>query len=64
MRRPETWPDAVRHARKVVPKRPVILLATYGVEPPAGARRALGEALQSESDPAEHLLLALDSRLR
>jgi len=63
-RKPDSWPDAVRHARRIVPKRPVILLATYGVEAPAGARRALGEALQSESDPAERLLLALDPELR
>jgi hypothetical protein len=64
MRNSETWPDAVRHARRLVPRRPVVLLATYGVEPSAGARRALGEALQSESDPAERLLLALAPELR
>jgi hypothetical protein len=63
-RQPDSWPDAVRHARRIVPKRPVVLLATYGVEAPAGARRALGESLQSESDPAERLLLALDPELR
>jgi len=63
-RKSESWPDAVRHARSIVPKRPVVLLATYGVEPPAGARRALGEAIQCESDPAERLLLALDPELR
>jgi len=63
-RKPDSWPDAVRHARRIVPKRPVILLATYGVEAPAGARRALGESLQSEADPAERLLLALDPELR
>jgi hypothetical protein len=64
VRRPETWPDAVRHARRIVPKRPVILLATYGAEASSGARRALGDALQSEADPAERLLLALDPELR
>jgi len=63
-RKSDSWPDAVRHARSIVPKRPVVLLATYGVEPPAGARRALGEAIQCESDPAERLLLALDPELR
>lgn len=63
-RKSETWPDAVRRARSLVPRRPVVLLATYGVEPTAGARRALGEALQCESDPAERLLLALAPELR
>src|SRR5262249_40083978 len=51
LRKAETWPDAVRRARSIVPRRPVVLLATYGAEPSAGARRALGDALQSESDP-------------
>jgi len=64
LRNSATWPEAVRQARAIVPRRPVVLLATYGVEPPAGARRALGEALQSESDPAERLLLALAPELR
>jgi hypothetical protein len=64
MRNSETWPTAVKYARSIVPRRPVVLLATYGVEPPAGAKRALGEALQSESDTAERLLLALAPELR
>jgi len=64
MRTSESWPEAVRHARSIVPKRPVVLLASYGVEAPASARRALGEAIQCESDPAERLLLALDPQLR
>ena len=64
MRKSDSWPDAVRHARSIVPKRPVVLLASYGVEAPASARRALGEAIQCESDPAERLLLALDPQLR
>ena len=64
VRRAESWPDAVRHARTLVPKRPVILITTFGVDVSPGARRTLGEALQSEGDPAERLLLALDPELR
>ena len=63
-RPPASWPDAVRHARAIAPGRPVVLLATFGAEVTAGARRALGEALISEADPAERLLLALDPGLR
>lgn len=63
-RPPAEWPGAVRSARALVPGRPVVLLATYGVEPTAGARRALGDALLPEGGPAEHLLLALDRTLR
>ncbi|MEP7028337.1 MAG: hypothetical protein ABI960_07070 [Candidatus Eisenbacteria bacterium] len=64
LRAPESWPEMVRHARAIVKGRPVLLLAHYGAEPTAGARRALGDALLNEADPAEHLLLALDARLR
>lgn len=63
-RPPASWPDAVRHARSLVPKRPVVLLATFGSESTPGARRALGAALCSEADPAERILLALDPDLR
>jgi hypothetical protein len=59
-----SWPDAVRHARALVPRRPVVLLAAFGAEATTGARRALGDALCSESDPAERILLALDPDLR
>ena len=44
--------------------RPVLLLASFGAEPTAGARRTLGDALLSESDPPERMLLALDPDLR
>jgi hypothetical protein len=64
LRPPGSWPDAVRHARGIAPGRPVVLLAGFGAEPDAAARRALGDALLSEADPAEHLLLALDPGLR
>ncbi len=63
-RPPASWPDAVRHARSLVPQRPVVLLATFGTESTPGARRALGDALRSEDDPAERILLALDPELR
>jgi hypothetical protein len=63
-RPPSAWPDVVRHARSIVKGRPVLLLASFGAEPPAGARRALGGALLSESDPPERMLLALDPDLR
>jgi hypothetical protein len=63
-RPPASWPDAVRHARAIVPRRPVVLLATFGSETTPGARRALGDALRSEADPAELILLSLDPDLR
>ncbi len=59
-----SWPDAVRHARALVKGRPVVLLASSGAEATPGARRALGDALLEEADPAERILLALDSSLR
>ena len=64
LRPPASWPDDVRHARLIVKGRPVLLMASFGAEPTAGARRALGDALLSESDPPERLLLALDPGLR
>jgi len=63
-RPPASWPDAVRHARAIVPRRPVVLLATFGSETTPGARRALGDVLRSEADPAELILLSLDPDLR
>jgi len=63
-RPPAEWPAAVRSARALVPGRPVVLLAGYGVEASAGARRALGDSLLPEDGPAERLLLALDRKLR
>lgn len=63
-RAPASWPDAVRHARAIVPRRPVVLLATFGAQTTPGARRALGDALRSEADPAELILLSLDPDLR
>jgi hypothetical protein len=63
-RPPVTWPDAVRRARRIVPRRPVLLLAMYGAETTPGARRTLGDALISEADPAERMLVALDPHLR
>jgi len=63
-RPPATWPDVVRHARSIVKNRPVLLMASFGAEATPGARRALGDALLSEADPPERLLLALDPGLR
>jgi len=63
-RPPATWPDVVRHARAIVKNRPVLLMASFGAEATPGARRALGDALLSEADPPERLLLALDPDLR
>ncbi len=60
----EAWPAMVRTARGVAAGRPVVLLAPFGSNPSAGARRALGEALIGEDEPAERLLLALDPTLR
>ena len=64
LRKSDTWTNAVKHAKSIVPRRPVVLLTTYGVEAPDRARKSLGESLQSESDPAERLLLALAPELR
>jgi hypothetical protein len=58
------WPEAVRHARRLLPGRVVVVLAAPGRSADPGARRALGEALLSQDDPPERLLLALDPRLR
>jgi hypothetical protein len=64
VRPPADWPTAVRAARDLAPGRPVVLLTAFGAEPTKGARRALGDSLIGEDEPAERLLLALDRTLR